>query len=275
MLYAGLGISADRNDTSGIDDGIGGEALFDLEGKTAIVTGGAQGIGAAISCGLAARGAQVIVGDIKKDSAEAFCHELCSMGLTAVPFSVDVGDSRQADALIAFAVEKFGKLDILCNNAGILRDCLITDLDDAEWKRIMDVNLDGVFYCSRAAIRHMVPQKSGKIINTASTGGKLGFPFAGVHYCASKGAVMAFTRQLAYQHAGDNIQVNAIAPGLTDTGMVAERTQKQMKFIRSKLITGRKGRPVDPASAVLFLASSEADFITGETINVNAGLFMD
>lgn len=249
--------------------------MFDVKGKSAIVTGAAKGIGASIACALATAGAQVIVADIDGAGAQAYSEQLQAKGLCALSFQADVGQSRSAEELVAFAIEKFGKLDILCNNAGVLRDCLITDIDDEEWRWLMRVNLDGVFYCSRAAIRHMVPRRSGKIINTASTGGKLGFPFAGVHYCASKGAVMAFTRQLAYQHAGDNIQVNAIAPGLTDTGMVAKRTPEQMEFIRSKLLTGRKGKPWDSAAAVLFLASSEADFITGETININAGLFMD
>lgn len=249
--------------------------MFELHGKAAVVTGGARGIGAGIVCALAAQGARVVVADLDDSAAREFCGELRSAGLTALPFRADVSKSRDADALIDFAVESFGRLDILCNNAGVLRDCGITDIDDAEWRRVTGVNLDGVFYCSRAAIRRMVPQKSGRIITTASTGGKQGFPFAGVHYCASKGAVMAFTRQLAYQHAKDNILVNAIAPGLTDTGMVAQRTPEQMEFIKTKLITGRKGRPCDPAAAVLFLASDEAGYITGETINVNAGLFMD
>ncbi len=248
--------------------------MFDLTGRTAVVTGAAKGIGASIACALAAQGAAVVVADIDETAARAYAAALENEGLEASAFCADVASSVEADALIAFAVSTYGSVDILCNNAGILRDCGIDDIDDAEWRRLMGVNLDGVFYCSRAALRHMVPRRRGRIINTASTGGLLGFPFAGVHYCASKGAVMAFTRQLAYQHAGDNILINAIAPGLTDTGMVAQRTPEQMEFIRSKLIAGTKGKPCDTASAVLFLASDEASFITGETLTINGGLYM-
>lgn len=248
--------------------------MFQLNGKSAIVTGGAKGIGAAIVTALATAGASVVVADIDEPAAMSLCAQLSEDGLQAVPFIGDVSKSDQANALIEFSVDRFGKLDILCNNAGILRDCGIEDISDNEWRRMMSVNLDSVFYCSRAAIHHMFSRRYGRIINIASAGGKLGFPFAGVHYCSSKGAIMAFTRQLAYQHAKENILVNAIAPGLTTTGMVSQRTPEQYRFIDSKLLTKRRGKPEDSAAVVLFLASDEASYITGETIDVNGALYM-
>lgn len=249
--------------------------MFDLKGDIAIVTGGSKGIGKAIVCALASAGATVIIADIDESSGQQICDELSANGLQAEMAKTDITDSKSVEALMDYTVKKYGKIDILVNNAGILGDASITEISDEDWDRLMAVNLTGVFYCCRAAVRHMLGKRKGKIINIASTGGKQGFPLAGVHYCASKGAIMALTRQLALQVSPQGIHVNAVAPGTTETEMIKNRSEEKKKFIISRIPMGRMGRPEDTAAAVVFLASKAGDYITGETIDVNGGLYMD
>ncbi|MBZ4646764.1 MAG: 3-oxoacyl-[acyl-carrier protein] reductase [Petroclostridium sp.] len=249
--------------------------MFDLKGDIAIVTGGSKGIGKAIVCALASAGATVIIADIDESSGQQICDELSANGLQAEMAKTDITDSKSVEALMDYTVKKYGKIDILVNNAGILGDASITEISDEDWDRLMAVNLTGAFYCCRAAVRHMLGKRKGKIINIASTGGKQGFPLAGVHYCASKGAIMALTRQLALQVSPQGIHVNAVAPGTTETEMIKNRSEEKKKFIISRIPMGRMGRPEDTAAAVVFLASKAGDYITGETIDVNGGLYMD
>jgi NAD(P)-dependent dehydrogenase (short-subunit alcohol dehydrogenase family) len=249
--------------------------VFDLKGDIAIVTGGSKGIGKAIVCALASAGATVIIADIDESSGQQICDELSANGLQAEMAKTDITDSKSVEALMDYTVKKYGKIDILVNNAGILGDASITEISDEDWDRLMAVNLTGAFYCCRAAVRHMLGKRKGKIINIASTGGKQGFPLAGVHYCASKGAIMALTRQLALQVSPQGIHVNAVAPGTTETEMIKNRSEEKKKFIISRIPMGRMGRPEDTAAAVVFLASKAGDYITGETIDVNGGLYMD
>jgi NAD(P)-dependent dehydrogenase (short-subunit alcohol dehydrogenase family) len=248
--------------------------FFDLEGKTMIVTGGSSGIGKAISCAAAASGAAVAVADINVTAAGELVRELEEAGLKAGVFKVDVSDSFSVGQLMNQVLDRYGSLDVVVNNAGILGDAEITAIDDEKWRRLMAVDLDGVFYCCREAVRIMKERHSGRIVNIASAGGKLGFPFAGVHYCAAKGAVMALTRQLAMQTGKYGIQVNAVAPGTTQTEMVKQRTPETLGYINSHIPLGRMGRPEETAAAVVFLASDAAGFITGETLDVNGGLYM-
>lgn len=249
--------------------------MFDLSEKTAVVTGACGGIGREIVLALAAVGANVIMADISEETGKKLSKDMQDEGLTVSFIKADVTDSESVKNLMESAIKNFASLDIVVNCAGILADSEITDISDEDWQRVMKVNMDGVFYCSREAIRIMEKQGSGKIINIASAGGKLGFPFAGVHYCASKGGVMALTRQLALQVGHKGITVNAVAPGTTVTDMIKNRSKETVNYIIKHIPIGRMGLPRDTAAAVVFLASSSADFITGETIDVNGGLYMD
>lgn len=249
--------------------------MFNLNGKTAIVTGGSGGIGREIVLALAAVGATVISCDLMEEIGEDICKKMRDAGLSVEFSKLDVTDSKAVDILVDRIVEEFGALDILVNSAGVLGDRPITEIDDADWKRVMRVNLDGVFYTSRKAVSVMEKQGWGKIINIASAGGKLGFPFAGVHYCSSKGGVMALTRQLALQVGSKNINVNAVAPVTTKTEMINKRPPEVIQHIEETIPMGKMASAHDTAAAVVFLASSSSDYITGETIDVNGGLYMD
>jgi len=249
--------------------------MFDLTGKTAIVTGGNGGIGREIVLALAAVGAKVISVDINEQLGIEICEDMKKSNLDVSFKKVDITSSESVKNLVDSTVKDCGSLDIIVNSAGILGDSEITQISDEDWDKLMRVNLDGIFYCCREAVRVMEVQRSGKIINIASAGGKLGFPFAGVHYCSSKGGVMALTRQLALQVGSKGINVNAVAPGTTETGMIKNRSQEVVDYIINHIPVGRMGLPKDIAAAVVFLASASSDYITGETIDVNGGLYMD
>lgn len=249
--------------------------MFDLTSKIIVVTGGGGGIGKAVSCAVASLGATAVIADINLGAAALLAKELTDLKLSAVAVENDVSKSAAVRSMLEQVVKDFGRLDVIVNNAGILGDADILDITDDEWRRFMSIDLDGVFYCSREAVRIMKKQGYGKIIGMASVGGKIGFPFAGVHYCAAKGAIMAFTRQLALQVGKYGIQVNAVAPGTTMTELVKHRGEERLKYIASRFPVGRMGMPEETAAAVAFLASDAAGFITGETIDVNGGLYMD
>jgi len=249
--------------------------MFELTGKVAIVTGAAQGIGRAISLELARKGANTIIADLNIQKAKEFEVEIKKFGYQGLAIQVDVRKNKETKKKFKEVIEKFGRIDILVNNAGVLQDAFISDIREKDWDMVIDTNLKGVFNCSQPVIKYMLRQKTGKIVNIASIGGKDGFPLAGVHYSASKAGVMGFTRQLAKQVAFFGINVNAIAPGTTETEMISHRTPAKKGEIIKKIPAGRLGKPEDVAQAVLFLASDEANFITGETIDVCGGLYMD
>ena len=249
--------------------------MFDLTDKVIVVTGGGAGIGKAISCAVASLGAAAVIADKNIAAADTLVRELSGLNLKAKAVETDVSKSGDVEKMLNIVVKEFGRLDVIVNNAGILGDAEILDISDEVWRRFMSVDLDGVFYCCREAVRIMKTQGYGRIISIASAGGKLGFPFAGVHYCAAKGAVMALTRQLAMQVCKYGIRVNAVSPGTTQTELVKHRSQETLNYIYSRIPAGRLGRPEETAAAVVFLASDAAGFITGETIDVNGGLFMD
>lgn len=248
--------------------------MFNLEGKIALVTGGNGGIGREIVLALAAVGANVISCDISEELGEDLCENMRKAGLSVEFKKLDVTNSLEVDLLMDSIVEEFGTLDILVNSAGVLGDNMITQISDDEWERVLRVNLDGSFYTCRKAISIMEEKRSGKIINIASVGGKLGFPFAGVHYCSSKGGIMALTRQLALQVGAGNINVNAVAPVTTKTDMIKSRPEDVIRHIEESIPMGKMASTKDTASAVVFLASDSSSYITGETIDVNGGLYM-
>jgi 3-oxoacyl-[acyl-carrier protein] reductase len=244
-----------------------------LAGKTAIVTGAARGIGFEISRALAQAGAKVGLVDWDAAQAEQAAARLTDEGCLALAFPADVSDETQVKAMIQKVEQRWERLDILVNNAGICPMTPLLEISAAEWDRVMAINLKGVFLCSQAAVPIMRRQRSGKIINISSSAGQMGGIAVGAHYSASKAGILGLTKSLARILAPD-IQVNAVSPGTTESEMTRDWEETSIQNIIRQIPAGRLGRPRDTAAVVLFLASEQASFITGQTINVNGGLLM-
>jgi len=244
-----------------------------LEGKVALITGGAQGIGRAIALLLAREGAKVVISDINLEKARETCREIEALGREALAVGGNVADAREAEAMVQQTIEKFGRMDILVNNAGITRDQVLLRMKEEDWDLVLSVNLKGAFLCTKAALRPFLKQKGGKIVNISSVTGEMGN--AGqANYAASKAGVLGFTKSIAREYARRNIQVNAVAPGFIDTAMSQAIPQKDREFLIKQIPMERLGSPEDVAAAVLFLASPAADYITGQVLNVNGGMYM-
>ncbi|HUE30982.1 MAG TPA: SDR family NAD(P)-dependent oxidoreductase [Verrucomicrobiae bacterium] len=266
-----------------------------LATRVAVVTGGGSGIGRAIARRFAADGAQVAVADLNREGAERVAAEIRADGGAAIAVPTDVADSAQVDALFARVVHEWGAVDILSNNAGIgelsprlraqteqafqaimggarLSLGVTSRMDDAEWRRMLDVHLFGTFACTRAALRIMEERGRGAIVNMASVAGLAGLP-GGAHYGAAKAGIIGFTKSVAQEVGGANIRVNAIAPGLIDTPMTADIPPviRQMMLLRTPL--GRSGVAEEIAAVALFLVSDEASFVTGQVVSPNGGLY--
>ncbi len=245
-----------------------------LENKVALVTGGSRGIGRAIALEFAARGAAVVVNYNKSpESAEEVVKQIQSTGGKAAAHQADVSDFKQAEALVKFAVETFGDLSILVNNAGITRDQLIMMMPESDWDAVINTNLKSTFNCSKAAVKHMMRKRVGRIINMASVAGQMGNP-GQTNYSASKGGQIAFTKALAREVAARNITVNAIAPGFVDTEILDAMTPETLAAALKMVPLGRKGKPEEIAFAAAFLASDEAAYITGQVLGVDGGMAM-
>jgi NAD(P)-dependent dehydrogenase (short-subunit alcohol dehydrogenase family) len=244
-----------------------------VDGKIALVTGAARGIGFEIAQTLAEAGARVALVDINVQQLEQSKYVLAGKGLTVMHIGADVSDPEQVNAAILAVNDHWGQLDILVNNAGICPLTPLAEITAQEWDRIMSVNLKGAFLFSQAASVNMLQQKSGKIINMASSAGQMGGLAVGVHYSTSKAGMLGLTKSLA-RILAPHIQVNAISPGTTESEMTRTWNEADKQAIIRQIPAGRLGRPGDVAAAVLFLASAASDFITGQTLNVNGGLFI-
>jgi NAD(P)-dependent dehydrogenase (short-subunit alcohol dehydrogenase family) len=254
-----------------------------LVGRTALVTGGASGIGKAICLALARAGARICIADRNGDAAAALAAEL---GENHFSLDCDVTIASSVARAVEQAAARFGRLDIVCANAGVSTMNRVVDLTEAEWDANLDVNAKGVFLTNQAAVRLWLKEKqAGVIVNTASVGGKAGAPFL-AHYCASKFAVIGFTQSLAKEVAKDGIRVNCVCPGYVRTSMQEreiawEGSLRNMspEAVLAEYVAmtplARLEEPTDVAKSVLFLASDLADFITGEALNVSGGAFMD
>ena len=244
--------------------------------KTAIVTGAGSGIGREAALGLARDGANVVLGDLSLERAQAVAAEISAIGGTAAPVQVDVADADLVRTMVAVTMEKFGKIDILVSNAGWDKVMPFVSTDEGLWDRVIAVNYRGHLACAHAVVPHMVEAGSGKVVLVASDAGRVGSSGEAV-YSGAKGAVIAFSKALARETARQGINVNCVAPGLTDTPMltnVSEGNEKLMAAIIRAIPLGRVGTPEEVARAVLFLVSSDADYITGQTLSVNGGLSM-
>ncbi|MCL5102982.1 MAG: glucose 1-dehydrogenase [Armatimonadetes bacterium] len=250
--------------------------LFDLNGKTALVTGAASGLGRAMAIALAQAGADVVIVDLNAEEAQRVVEEICGIGRDSVAVTVNVGESSQADEMVRKTVERFGKLDIAVNNAGIAAGAPVQDMPDDLWQKIIDTDLSGVFYCCRAEAREMIKRNRGSIINIASlvasvvNGGVIGLSA----YCSAKAGVKMLTKSLATDLAPFNIRVNSISPGVMNTRMNAEvHTDSEL----SEKVCGytplrRMGEPHELGGVAVFLASSASSFVTGTDILVDGGV---
>lgn len=245
-----------------------------LDGKTAVVTGASRGIGCAIAIELAKEGANVVVNySGSKEKAEEVVSEIEKLGSKAIAVQANVSNAESVQNLMNEAIEQFGSIDILVNNAGITRDNLIMRMKEEEWDEVINTNLKGVFLCTKAVTRQMMKQRSGRIINISSVVGVLGN--AGqANYVAAKSGVIGLTKSTARELASRNILVNAIAPGYIGTEMTDALPEDVKKAITDQIPLSKIGNPEQIAKAVVFLASDDSSYITGQTLHVDGGLYM-
>ena len=244
-----------------------------LDGKTAIVTGGTRGIGAAVAALLAEHGAAVVVSGRDAARLQNAVQELEERGASVHGVVADVAKREDADRLVEAAKERYGRLDLLVNNAGITRDGLLIRMKDDDWDRVMEVNLRGAFLMTRAAAKLMVRQRSGRIINIASTAGAMGNP-GQANYSAAKAGLIGFTKATARELAHWGVLVNAVAPGLIETDMAAAIPAETREALLAQVPLKRIGSPREVAEMVGFLAGDGAAYVTGQVFHVNGGLYM-
>ena len=249
------------------------ESSLELEGKVALVTGAAQGIGKAIGLLLAQRGADMAISDINLEKAEETAREIETLGRRAMATRANVAVFDEVERMVQGMIDRFSRIDILVNNAGIARDKLLLRMTEEDWDLVLDINLKGTFNCTKAVIRYMSKQRSGKIVNIASVVGEMGN--AGqANYSASKAGVIGFTKTIAREFAGRGINVNAIAPGYIVTSMTDSLPEKAKEELKRMIPMERLGQPEDVAQAALFLVSEASSYITGQVIHVNGGIYM-
>ncbi|MBX6378829.1 MAG: glucose 1-dehydrogenase [Clostridia bacterium] len=250
--------------------------MLRVEGKTAIVTGGASGIGRAIVLELAREGADVVIADIQEEAARQVAGEVAATGRRALPYRTDVTSSANVREMVAAALREFGKIDILVNVAGWDKVEPFVQSTEETWDKVIAINLKGPIICARAVLDHMIERRYGKICSIASDAGRVGSSGEAV-YSGAKGGVIAFSKTLAREMARYGINVNVVCPGPTDTPLFRDIASYQPKIagaLEKAIPMGRLGKPEDLAPAVVFLVSDQAGYITGQTLSVSGGLTM-
>lgn len=246
---------------------------MELKGKVALVTGGARGIGRYISEELARQGAHAVLGGTHLENAEKAAESIRNNGGSASAVRLDVSCAEEVQRVFDAIAKEHKPLDILVNNAGITKDGLLVRMKEEDWDRVLAVNLKGAFLCGQQAVKQMMKQKQGAIVNVSSVVGQTG-NFGQANYTASKAGLIGLTKTMAREAASRNIRVNAIAPGFIDTDMTRDMDEKVKEELLQKIPLGYFGAPVDVAHCVVFLVSERARYITGQVINVNGGMLM-
>jgi 3-oxoacyl-[acyl-carrier protein] reductase len=244
-----------------------------LQGRVAIVTGAAQGIGRAIAETLAEAGADVVVADLDPTRSKDTVAAVEKAGRKALNLKVNVADANDTKAMAEQVIKEWGKIDILVNNAGITRDGLLLRMKEEDWNLVLQVNLNGTFHCTKAVLQPMTKQRYGRIVNIASIVGAMG-NVGQANYAASKAAVIGFTKTVAREYASRNVTVNAVAPGFIDTAMTQGLAAEVKEALQKQIPIARLGTPADIANAVRFLVSEDASYITGHVLHVNGGMLM-
>lgn len=244
-----------------------------LEGKNALITGASQGIGKAVAMGMATEGANIGIADINMESAESAAREVSALGVKSVAIKMDV--SKQDEVTNAFGTftKELGKLDVLVNNAGITKDTVLLRMKEEDWDAVLNVNLKGSFLCSKEAVKIMAKQRTGKIISISSVVAFMGNP-GQANYSSSKAGLIGLTKTIAKEYAGRGIRANAIAPGFIQTAMTDVLSDTVKEEMKKAIPLGEFGTPDDITNAAIFLASDESDYITGQIIHVNGGMYM-
>lgn len=249
--------------------------IIDLKGRVAIITGARRGMGKTHALKLAKAGAKVVVSDISEEDCQVVVEEIKKEGGEAIAVKCDVAKKEEVDRMVQKTVEKWGKVDVLVNNAGICQFIPFLEMTEEDWNRTLDINLKGYFLCAQAAAKEMVKQKSGVIVNISSVAmGQQGIGFPNiVHYCASKGGIVGMTEALAVELAPHNIRVNTISPGMIETPMInsVKQDPKMMEAILARIPMHRAGKPEEVSDLVLFLASDNSSYMTGATVVIDGG----
>ena len=246
--------------------------MSNLSGRIAFVTGASRGIGRAIAQQCAAAGATVVA-CARDDHAQPVVDEIVASGSTAIARSLDVTDAASVASAVAAVVDRYGQIDIVVNNAGIVRDQLMMRMKTEDWDAVLATNLTAAFRCTQAALRHMLKRRHGRIISISSVVGQSGNP-GQANYAASKAGLIGLTKALAREVASRGITVNAVSPGMIATDMTSALDANARETLAAQIPIGRFGTPADVAAAVCFLASDEAAYITGQVLNVNGGMYM-
>ena len=244
-----------------------------LKGQNALITGAGQGIGRQIALKMAREGANIAAADINIESAESATAEIRDLGVKCIAIKLDVSNQKEIVSAFDTFKKEFERLDILVNNAGITKDALILRMKDEDWDAVINVNLKGTFLCSREAVKHMVKQQCGKIISISSVVAFIGNP-GQVNYSASKAGIMGLTKARARNYTARVTRANAIATGFIHTAMSDALSEKVVEEMKKAIPLGYFGTPDDVASAVIFLSSKEADYITGQVFHINGGMYM-
>jgi len=244
-----------------------------LQGRVAIITGAAQGIGRAIAEALAHAGADIAVADLDTGRSADTVAAVEKIGRKALNIKVNVADANETKAMAEHVIKTWGKIDILVNNAGITRDALLLRMKEEDWNLVLQVNLNGTFNCTKAVLQPMTKQRYGRIVNIASIVGAMG-NVGQANYAASKAAVIGFTKTVAREYASRSVTVNAVAPGFIDTAMTQGLPTEVKEVLQKQIPLGRLGTPADIAAAVQFLVSDEAGYVTGQVLHINGGMLM-